>query len=185
MGNSELAAVVQELERTICHNNNMCRREMNARLTGQWNLTIDAVQKNPTTVYTLRLFAFAPTLRELSTSQRADMANRAAHIYITLYIIKNRGEMSFETRLGLSASKLISAQKEKKKFDYFIFSLKKFSRDGGTRYSFNLSMTDVSIVDIQKNTASDNVLINFGRADLDLNYDSNDETAELDRAIRG
>lgn len=45
MGNGELAAVVQELERTICRNNNMCRREMNARLTGDWYLTIDAVKK--------------------------------------------------------------------------------------------------------------------------------------------
>lgn len=133
----------------------------------------------------MRLLGFAPTLRELSSGQRADMRNRAAHIYMTLYIVKNRGAMAFETRLGLSASKLIGTQKEKQKFDYFIFSLKKFSPDGGTRYSFNLSMTDVSIVDVQKNITSDNVLINFGRAELDLNYDSNDETAELDRAIRG
>lgn len=38
MGDSELAAVVREPRRTIRSNNLLCRREMNARLTGGWHL---------------------------------------------------------------------------------------------------------------------------------------------------
>lgn len=185
MGDRELTTVIRELERTICSNNKMCRREMNARLTGNWHLQMDAVQKSTNAAFTFRLLAFASTMRELSSAKVADMSHRAGHIYTTLYIIKNIRKMAFETRLGLSAPKLISAMQGKKSFDYFVFNLKKFTPDGGPRFSFNLSMSDVLIGDVQKNISSDNVLITFGQAVMDFNYDSRDEIIELDRAING
>ena len=187
MGDGELAAIAREVERTICSNNRMCRREMNARLSGEWYLQMDAVQKSANAAYSFRLLAFAATLRELAffAPQRANLTDRAGHIYTTLYVIKNLRKMAFETRLGLSASKLIKAQQEKNKFDYFGFTLKKFTSDGGKRYSFSLAMSDVLIGDVQKNIESDNVFITFGTATMDIDYNTNDETVELDRTIHG
>lgn len=161
--------------------------EMDSKLTGNWYLQMDAVQRNPNAVYTFRLLAFAATLRELDyfSPKKADMRNGAAHIYTTLYIIKNHGAMAFETSLGLSFSKLVQARQEKKSFDYFNLTLKKFSPNGGVRYTFGLAMQSVLIGDVQKNWASDNVLITFGKANMNFDYDSNDETVQLDRAVRG
>lgn len=149
---------------------------------------MDAVQKSANAVYTFRLLAFAPMLRELDyfSPKRADMRDRATHIYTTLYVIKNRGAMAFETGV-YSTSKLANARQEKKRFDFFIFTLKKFSPTGGTRYSFSLGMSDVLIGDVRRNVvlSADHVFITFGQATMDLNYDSNDETVELDRTIHG
>src|SRR5262245_45792098 len=141
-----------------CNNNKLCLSEVDAKARGNWFFQMDVINGQEasvaglTTVGSFEVFSFAPTLSELESDEGIDVNEpEPPYVYITLNRIHNSEAMAFLKSKDSFSNHLANALATKggRDFDRFVFTLRRFSRNGGLRYEFKLDMKSIFVLEIK------------------------------------
>jgi hypothetical protein len=180
-----------------CNDNKLCISEVDAKARGTWffqmnflgfkKVMLGSQPGTETVGGTFEVLEFAPTFKELEydEDEEPQLNWRAAAIYTSLDLIKTGEAMAFVKMHDELSVQLADARREKRPFNQFKFSLKRFSRNGGVLYKFDLEMQSVFILDIKPAGAAEKVLITYSKTTFGANVPAESEEDELRRVMRG
>lgn len=166
--------ILKWYEEELCLDNALCAAEMDAKQRGTWFFQMSFLGYKGTTLAdkpatitiagTFEVLQFAPTFKELGIHEEGEdhqLTWRAASIYTKLDLIKNSEAMAFTKMRDGFSTQLAEMRQQKRAFENFKFSLKKFSPNGGVMYKFDLALKSVFILDIQQAAAAEKILITY------------------------
>jgi hypothetical protein len=196
LGEKTMADWKEEFKK--CNDNKLCISEVDAKARGTWffqmnflgfkKVMLGSQSGTETVGGTFEVLEFAPTFKELdiyNEDEESQLIWRAAEIYTSLDLIKTGEAMAFVKMRDDLSVQLAEARQEKRPFNQFKFSLKKFSRNGGVLYKFDLEMQSVFILDIKPASAAEKVLITYSKTQFGANVPAESEEDELRRVMRG